>query len=174
MADESNYLSTFHNAIEFSLKKLGRPKLELKREQYDAIRAICFERKDALAVLPTGFGKSLIYQILPGIFDYVQSGCEAGRHDSVVLVVSPLSALMRDQLKKLEAFLNVCILQSAVEDEGEQKVTIPKNVNKCSLVFAHPEVFVNDKSVAKMLKRKEFNRRVQAIVVDEAHLTQQW
>ena len=59
-ADESDYLSTFHNAIEFSLKKLGKPKLELKREQYDAIRAICFERKDALAVLPTGFGKSLV------------------------------------------------------------------------------------------------------------------
>ena len=47
----SDYLSTVHNAIEFSLKKLGNPKLELKREQYYAIRAICFERKDALAVL---------------------------------------------------------------------------------------------------------------------------
>ena len=171
MADS---LSTFHKAIEFSLKKLGKPKLELKREQYDAIRAICFERQDTLAVLPTGFGKSLIYQVLPGIFDYVQSGYEPEHHDSVVLVVSPLSALMRDQLKKLEAFIDVCILQSAVEDEGEQKVTIPKSVNNCSLVFAHPEVFVNDRSVAKMLKRKEFNRRVQAVVVDEAHLTQQW
>jgi ATP-dependent DNA helicase RecQ len=127
-----------------------------------------------LAVLPTGFGKSLIYQILPGIFDFVRSGCEPERQDSVVLVVSPLSALMRDQLKKLEAFLNVCILQSIVEDEGEQKATIPKNVNKCSLVFAHPEVYVDNKSVAKMLKRKEFNRKVQAIVVDEAHLVLQW
>lgn len=53
-------------------------------------------------------------------------------------------------------------------------MTILENVNKCSLAFAHPEVFVNDRSVAKMLKRKEFNRRVKAIVVDEAHLTQQW
>ena len=88
--------------------------------------------------------------------------------------MSPFSALMRDQLKKLEAFLNLCILQSAPEDEGEQKVTIPKNVNKCSFVFAHPEVFVDDKNVAKMLKRKEFNMKVQAIVVDEAHLVQQW
>jgi len=173
-SDSSSGLNTFHKAIEFSLKKLGKPKLELKREQHEAIRAICFERNDALAVLPTGFGKSLIYQVLPGIFDYVGNGCEPERHDSVVLVVSPLSALMRDQLKKLEAFLNVCIVQSAVEDEGEQKVTIPKNVNKCSLVFAHPEVFVDDKNVAKMLKRKEFNKKVQAIVVDEAHLVQQW
>ena len=51
-----------HKAIDFSLKKLGKPKVELRREQYDAIRAICFERKDALAVLPTGFRKSLIYR----------------------------------------------------------------------------------------------------------------
>ena len=98
-SDSSSELSTFHNSIGFSLKKLGKPKLELKREQYEAIRAVCFERKDALAVLPTGFGKSLIYQVLPGIFDYVRNGCEPERHDSVMLVVSPLSALMRDQLK---------------------------------------------------------------------------
>ena len=81
---------------------------------------------------------------------------------------------MRDQLKKLEAFLSVCILQSAPEDEGEQKVTIPKNVSKCSLVFAYPEVFVDEKNVAKILKRKEFNTKVQAIVVDGAPLVQQW
>ena len=56
------YSSTYHKAVEFSLKKLGKPKLELRREQYDAIRAICFERKDVLAVLPTGFCKSLIYR----------------------------------------------------------------------------------------------------------------
>ena len=64
---ESAYSSSFHKAIEFSLRKLGKPKLELKTEQYDAIRAICFEREDALTVLPPGFDKSLSYQILPGI-----------------------------------------------------------------------------------------------------------
>ena len=61
---------------------------------------------------------------------------------------------MRDQLKKLEAFLSVCILQSAPKDEGEQKVTIPKNVNKCSLVFAYPEVFVDEKMSQKYLKER--------------------
>ena len=85
-SSESAYSSTFHKVIEFSLKKLGKPKLELRREHYDAVRAICFERKDALAVLPTGFRKSLIYR---EFFDYVRSGCEPERHHSVVLVVSP-------------------------------------------------------------------------------------
>ena len=39
-SDSSSELSTFHKAIEFSLKKLGKPKLELKRQQYDAIRVL--------------------------------------------------------------------------------------------------------------------------------------
>ena len=71
--DELLAASTFHKAVEFSLKKLGKPKLELRREQYDAIRAICFERKDALAVLPTGFRKSLIYREFFTTFEAVVS-----------------------------------------------------------------------------------------------------
>ena len=49
----------FREAIRFSLGKLGQPELELKQEQLEAIKAICVEKKDVLAVLPTGFGKSL-------------------------------------------------------------------------------------------------------------------
>ena len=61
-----------------------------------------------------------------------------------------------------------------MEDEGEQKVTVPKDVNKCSLLLGHPEVFVDNKTVAKMSQGEEFQRRVRAIVIDEAHLVQQW
>ena len=71
----SNSEDSFHEAIKFSLDKLGKPDLELKREQFEAIRAVCVERKDVLAVLPTGFGKSLIYQILPAIFDSSTVNC---------------------------------------------------------------------------------------------------
>ena len=62
-----------------------------------------------------------------------------------------------------------------MEDE-EQKVTVPKDVNKCSLLFGHSaaEVFVGNKTVVKMLKGEEFQRRVRAIVIDEAHLVLQW
>ena len=59
---------------------------------------------------------------------------------SVVIVVSPLSAFMRDQVQKLEGVLNVCVLQSVGEEEGEGKVTIPEDIKKC-LMFGHPEVF---------------------------------
>ena len=61
----------FREAIRFSLGKLGQPELELKQEQLEAIKAICVDKKDVLAALPTGFGKSLIYQILPAVFDFL-------------------------------------------------------------------------------------------------------
>ena len=49
----------FREAIRYSLGKLGQPELELKQEQLEAIKAICVDKKDVLAVLPTGFGFEL-------------------------------------------------------------------------------------------------------------------
>ena len=121
--------------------------------------AICLEKRDVLTV-SNGFWKSL---------GFMQS--EGEQKDSIVIVVSPLNALIRDQLQKLKDCVNVCVLQSIVEDEGEHKVTIPQYVNKCSLLFGHPEVFVDNKTLAKLLKGKEFQRRVRAVVIDEAHLS---
>ena len=76
--------------------------------------------------------------------------------DSVVIVVSPLSAFMRDQVQKLEGVLNVCVLQSVGEEEGEGKVTIPEDIKKCCLMFGHPEVFDSwtTRMLPKCLKRK--------------------
>ena len=121
----------FHEAIKFSLEKLGKPDLKLKREQFEAIRALCVERKDVLAVLPMGFGKSLIYQILPAIFDFLRNRRDKQEENSVVIVVSPLNALIKGQLKKLEGFLSVCVAQSVKDKEGENKVNLPQDVRKC-------------------------------------------
>ena len=56
--------------------------------------------------MPTGYGKSLIFQLLPDIYDhllYVEN--------SVVLVISPLNALMHNQIAKLnERSISVCMI----------------------------------------------------------------
>ena len=130
------------------MAKLGFLIRELRLKQYVAIRSIVLDRKDVLAVLPTGFGKSLIYQVLPAIFDFIQCGCEPTKEESVIIVVSPLNALMRDQVEKLQQKLNVCVLQSADDDES-QNVNIPKNLQQSSLVCDHPEVFVDVRNVTK-------------------------
>lgn len=67
--------------------------------------------------MPTGFEKPLIYQVLPALFDYMRSGCEPvdAKQNSVGIIVSPLNALMRGQLQKLERELNVRVLQSVIK-----------------------------------------------------------
>ena len=58
----------------------------------------CFVPKERLPILPTGYGKSLVYQILPHVLKERDS-----KSLSVVLVVSPLSVLMQAQIVKLRA-----------------------------------------------------------------------
>ena len=69
---------------------------QLERE-LECISSIVCDGKDVLAVLPTGYGKSVIYQILPDVFDIM-----LGTEKSIVLVISPLNALMQDQITKLK------------------------------------------------------------------------
>jgi len=73
---------------------------------------MCVEKRVVLAVLPTGFGKSLI---LLAMFDFIPRGCEpgGGKQYSTVIVVLPLNALMRNQLQVLGGLLNVFTLQRA-------------------------------------------------------------
>lgn len=56
-----------------------------------------------------------------------------------VIVVSPLNVLICDhQLQKLNDHVEVWPLQSIMEEEGKQKVMIPKDVNKCSFLTTKP------------------------------------
>ena len=80
------------------LHLLNLESISLREQQVNAIRVIVEKRRDVLAVLPTGFGKSLSFQLLPFVFN---SWLEVS--DSVILVVSPLNALMRDQMIKLDS-----------------------------------------------------------------------
>ena len=82
-------------SISYALEKIGRPSVTLKPEQRECIEDM-YEGKDVFAWLPTGFGKSLCYEVLPYIFDY-----KLERQDSLVIVVSPLISLMADQVMGL-------------------------------------------------------------------------
>jgi len=69
--------------------------ITLKAEQHSAMEAI-YNRHDVFVWLPTGYGKSLCYHVLPFIMDYKHGVVETQRH-SLVRVMSPLVALMVDQ-----------------------------------------------------------------------------
>ena len=74
--------------------RLGYAKL--KREQEDVVTAFLSGR-DVFSILPTGFGKTLCYACLPLIFDELSPVVP----HSIILVVTPLIAIMKDQVHVL-------------------------------------------------------------------------
>ena len=85
-------------------------KYNLKTEQEQAVKGL-LSGKDVLAVLPTGFGKSLIFQTFASVKSVEGSGC-------VVLVITPLSSIIQDQLNKLNSLVGFVAveLSSLTED----------------------------------------------------------
>ena len=80
-----------HAAADRAVQQLGYQ--SIKSEQLRVVVGVV-EGRDVFAVLPTGYGKSLCYACLPLVFDQLQPSGDA----SIVLVVTPLTAIMEDQV----------------------------------------------------------------------------
>lgn len=72
----------------------------LNKHQENAIKYVVKEKKDVFVNLLTGFLKSLIYQVLPLVYSCLQSTVEK----NIVVVISPLTSLMKDQVLRLISF----------------------------------------------------------------------
>ena len=93
---------------------------ELHEYQKEAIRSVISHGVDCFVGQPTGSGKSLVYQCLPSFFD--EPRC--------VLVISPLSGLMQEQVSKLNKLnIKAICLQHGQNDESSEKVD--QNVKVC-------------------------------------------
>src|SRR5277367_606358 len=67
----------------------------LKDKQMDCFEAVV-NKKDTFAILPTGYGKTLIYMLLPSLLDKFHN-TNTGHH--IILVISPLVGLMQQQVE---------------------------------------------------------------------------
>jgi ATP-dependent DNA helicase RecQ len=114
--------------------------------------------RDSLVVMPTGAGKSLCYQ-LPAL---------AGR--GLVVVVSPLIALMTDQWKRLEQTeVNAVMLASGTEEGHNGRALQDIESGWAQLVLAAPERFAS-----RAFREAVGTRKVGLFVVDEAHCVAEW
>ncbi len=125
--------------------------------QREAVSAALAGR-DSLVVMPTGGGKSLCYQ-LPALADI-----------GLVVVVSPLIALMADQWRRLqEAGVSATMLASGMEEGHNAQALKDIRAGVTQLVLAAPERFASGAFRDALAQRK-----VALFVVDEAHCVAEW
>ena len=137
---------------------LARFGLEAFRPGQREAVAAALAGRDSLVVMPTGGGKSLCYQ-LPAL-----------REDGLVVVVSPLIALMSDQWRRLrEAGVRSTMLASGMQDGHNAQALREIESGELQLVLAAPERFASA-AFREALAR----RRVSLFVVDEAHCVAEW
>lgn len=112
----------------------------------------------ALAVFPTGGGKSLCYQ-LPAL-----------NFDGLTLVVSPLIALMKDQIDFLKALgIPAARIDSSCSFEELNLINLGIESGEIKLLYVAPERFNNERFLAQMKRTK-----IALFAVDEAHCISEW
>ena len=116
-----------------------------------------------IAVMPTGAGKSLCYQ-LPAVL--------LSEHKGVSLVVSPLIALMKDQVDGLcERGIRAAALTSAVSSAEQADILSGIARGDYSLVYVAPERFHSSRFLSAL---REMKGRLALLAIDEAHCISEW
>ena len=121
---------------------------------------------DALVLMPTGGGKSLCYQV-PAIVRH-------RREQGVAIVVSPLIALMHDQVGALEeAGVHAAFLNSTLTLEDTQKIEREMMSGRLVLLYAAPERITTPRMLAQLDSLHE-RGLLSLFAIDEAHCVSQW
>ncbi len=130
---------------------------DFRGEQAGAITA-ALNGRDAVVLMPTGGGKSLCYQVPP-----LTSG-------TCTLVVSPLIALMADQVAALDqAGVPAACLNSSLSPQAQAEVFQALRANRLHLLYVAPERVQQPATLARLKEA-----RIGLIAIDEAHCVSQW
>jgi ATP-dependent DNA helicase RecQ len=132
------------------------------RHQQQAIVEHVIAGQDALVLMPTGGGKSLCYQI------------PALARDGLAIVVSPLIALMQDQVEALQQLgVNAAFLNSSLSAEDNARITREVVSGEIKLLYVAPERLMVG-SFLSLLDEVQQHTGLALFAIDEAHCVSQW
>ena len=135
--------------------------LELKLEQRKAVHSL-LGGDDVLAVLPTGYGKSLIFQL------FVVTVSLERKEQQTVLVVCPLKSIIDDQIAEAQS---LGISAASAVDVSEEEL----RAAKFQLIFGSAEKVI-ERRFLDVVKDTDssLHQKLAAIVIDESHTVEMW
>jgi ATP-dependent DNA helicase RecQ len=152
------------NAAQTYLRTMLGPQADFRRNQWEAIEALAVQRRRALVVERTGWGKSIVYFLATKLLRDAGAG--------PTLLISPLLALMRNQLLMARKIgLRAATIHSGNRDEWDL-VEAALHRNECDILLVSPERLSNERFSTGVLPAVQ--GRVGLFVVDEAHCISDW
>eukprot|EP00058_Branchiostoma_floridae_P012796 XP_002598284.1 hypothetical protein BRAFLDRAFT_69641 [Branchiostoma floridae] len=147
----------------------------LKPEQIEALKAFA-GGKDVLAFLPPGFGKDLVYQIAPMVFE------KLGRVNPIVIVLTPRVALIKE-FQNTEHLQPVDLMEDKIRAATKVGVKVAQlggddaegiAKGEFPLVLGGPERWMLEDEWREMLSSAVYRENLAGVVVDDAHLAYKW
>lgn len=132
----------------------------LKTEQYKIIDTVLNKKRDVCAILATGFGKSICYQ-LPVLIS-----------KKSVVVICPLIALMKEQCEEMEKKgIPVCVFNGDTTKKEIELYEEQLCAGEYKVIYMTPEYFIKSKKLIKKLEKVE---NLCMVCIDEAHAVSTW
>ena len=143
---------------------------DLKAEQKLVVEKIV-KKRDVFAQLPTGFGKSITFQVLPAVCKYLFTLGHKFPENPLVVVVCPLLAIMEDQVKWLRSLgLKAAFVG---ESKAKDKQILDGQLN-FNFLYGSPESLVGDERFRAMFSKEFYQSNTVAVVCDEVHTVVHW
>ena len=189
----------FLTCLEFAILNSAYNNIILKPKQVVCLETI-YMGNDLICILPTGYGKSLIFHLIPClmfarnnkqddlIVRWKALGITAKEVSSIIIVISPLNALIQDQISRLglsglrASAISVKDVKNPVEENVDSSYDCDFRLcekdqlesGQYHIVFAHPESLISTRFGRSLILSEVYQKRVVSIVVDEAHCILDW
>lgn len=151
-------------ALELLRLALGDPTAEFRDGQWEAIDALVNRRERLLVIQRTGWGKSSVY--------FISTRILRDRGRGPTLIVSPLLALMRNQIEAAERLGVRAFTVNSTNQEDWPEIERAVRSNEVDALLVSPERLANEEFVESVLL--PIAERVGLLVVDEAHCISDW